>query len=164
MTAAPEPDRGAIAFAEKLLSVLDKGQKTATYKCAVLIGLMDLSLERSSATGAPPRSIPTRALAEKVTELYWTHAREFPGTTGVVLHQNTGRRQAEILQAIGRFVGKVAGGPAGSLTRARYESPDAYDKLVRDVEWKLVEMPLPKLQRVGNVATPFFYASPGTIV
>jgi hypothetical protein len=30
VTAAPEPDRGAIAFAEKLLTVLEEGRTTAT--------------------------------------------------------------------------------------------------------------------------------------
>jgi hypothetical protein len=157
VSSAPEPDRGAIAFAEKLLTVLDEGRKTATYKCAVLIGLMDLCLERSSTTGAPPRSIPTRSLAEKVIELYWSHVREFPGTSPAVLKQNSGRRQTEILQAIERFVTRVVGSPAVTLARARREAPDGYEKLVRDVEWKLAEMPLPKLQRVGCVATEFLY-------
>jgi len=54
VSAAADRDAGAIAFAERLLAVLDEGIKVATYECAVLIGLMDLCLEHSSATGMPP--------------------------------------------------------------------------------------------------------------
>lgn len=43
--AAPVEDRGAIGFAEKVLGLLDEGRFTATYKFAVLLGLMDLCLE-----------------------------------------------------------------------------------------------------------------------
>lgn len=155
MSAAP--DAGAIAFAERLLAVLDEGLKTATYKCAVLIGLMDLCLEHSSATGMPPRSVSTRSLAEKVIELYWPHLRVFPGPAPSVLKQNSGSRQTEILQAIERFVGKLRTGPSVSLFRARQEAPDLYERLLRDVEWKLAEMPLPRLQRVGLMETRFLY-------
>lgn len=156
MSGAPDPDRGAIAFAEKLLSVLDEGRKTATYKYAVLIGLMDLCLERSSITGSAPSSVPTSALAEKVIELYWTHLRHFDGPTPSVLMQNS-RGQAEILQAIDRFVARLPAGPGVTLFRAKREAPDLYRTLVRKVEWKLAEMPLPKLQRVGVLETEFLY-------
>ena len=46
----------AIAFAEKVLALLQEGAFTATYKYAVLIGLIDLSLEGYSAAGLPPRA------------------------------------------------------------------------------------------------------------
>lgn len=38
-------ERGAIEFATRLLALLDEGQFTATYKYAVLLGLMDLCFE-----------------------------------------------------------------------------------------------------------------------
>lgn len=156
MSAEDERDSGAIAFAERLLAVLDEGRKTATYKCAVLIGLMDLCLEHSSVTGLPPRSVSTRSLAEKVIELYWPHLRDFPGSRPSVLKQNGGG-QAEILRAIERFVGTLRTGPTVSLFRARQEAPERYERLVRAVEWKLAEMPLPKLQRVGRIESRFLY-------
>lgn len=157
MSGAPDPDRGAIAFAEKLLAVLDEGLKTATYKYAVLIGLMDLCIEQSTETGAARRSIQTSELAEKVIALYWPHLREYPGSAPSVLMQNSGRRQTEIIQEIDRFVAQLAAGPGASLFRARREAPELHAKLVRKVEWKLAEMPLPKLQRVGRTDTRFLY-------
>ena len=46
-------ERGAIAFDEKVLELLDEGRYTATYKYAVLLALMDLCLERTQASGTP---------------------------------------------------------------------------------------------------------------
>lgn len=87
----------AIGFVEKLLTLLDEGRKTATYKYAVLLALMDLCMERSAPDGGPPMRIPTPAMAEKVAERYWPHSRFFDGADGaVVLRQNRGS-QAEIL-------------------------------------------------------------------
>ena len=40
--------RDPFAFGEKLLSLLDEGAFTATYKYAVLLGLIDLCMEHSS--------------------------------------------------------------------------------------------------------------------
>ncbi len=151
-----EPDRGAIAFAEKLLTVLDQGRLTATYKLAVLLGLMDLCLEHSSRSGAAPASVSTRDLAEKVVELYWPHTRAFGDEQPRVLRQTAGG-QAEIVTAIERFRARYAPDPSATLARARAHAPEAFERLVRTVDWKLVEMPLPRLQTVGNVHEPFLY-------
>ena len=51
---APQPERGAIGFAERLIALLDEGGFTATYKFALLLALLDSCLESTSATGAPP--------------------------------------------------------------------------------------------------------------
>ena len=75
MTAPDE--RGAIGFAEKVLELLEDGRFTATYKYAVLLALMDVCLERTEASGAPPRHGHDRQLAEKVVELYWPHTMPF---------------------------------------------------------------------------------------
>jgi hypothetical protein len=65
------PDhRGAIAFAEKVLELLDEARRTATYKFAVLLALIDLCLERTRATGAPPDVRTTRQVTEKILEIY----------------------------------------------------------------------------------------------
>lgn len=61
----------AIALAERILQLLDQGSFVSTYKYAVLLGLLDLCLERTSPDGTPPAELTTRELAEKVIELYW---------------------------------------------------------------------------------------------
>ncbi len=147
----------AIAFAEKVLDLLDQGSFTATYKHAVLLALMDLVLERSGAEGRPPTSIATSALAEKIVESYWPHTLPFSGSAGTsVLRQNTSG-QAEIVSLIKRFRERNAPDPSTPLFEARLAAPEAWERLICDVEWKLIQMPLPRLQVVGATPLPFIY-------
>jgi HNH endonuclease len=161
MDLRPEPDQSAIRLAERLVQLLDRGGFTATYKYAVLVALMDVSMERTSATGSPPETITTRQLAEKVVELYWPHCAPYDSKRGV-LRQNKGRRdsQAEIVRHIHEFRQRADARGAASLplSRARAAAPDAYERLARTVEWKLIEMPLPRLQYVsGEEEDRFLY-------
>jgi hypothetical protein len=152
MTDWVERDRGALAFAEQLLTVLERGGFVATYKYAVILGLMELSLEHSTRSGAAPPSVTTPQLAEKIVELYWPQARSFRER---VLLQNAGK-QAGILTRIADFQGSLVD-PTVPLARARTLAPQGYSRLLREVEWILVKMPLPKLQRVGRELVPFIY-------
>lgn len=67
-------ERGAISLAEKVLTMLEVGRKSGTYKYALFTAILDLVLERTSHTGEPPISLTTRQLAEKIIELYWSQA------------------------------------------------------------------------------------------
>lgn len=150
-------ETGAIAFAERLLALLDEGSFTATYKYAVLLGLMDLCMEGVSATGLAPDVLTTRQLAEKVIQLYWPHAAPYDGLPRPdVLRQNT-TGQAEIVAAVRKFGEALAADPLAPLHRARAADPKAYERLVRHVEWKLIEMPLPRLQVMGSGEDRFVY-------
>jgi len=153
----PEADRGAIGFGEKLLALVDYGSFTATYKYAVLLGLIDLCLEHAGNAGEAPTSLTTRQLAEKVVALYWPHSLPFAADDrAVVLRQNTSG-QAEILTLIRRFHEATSGTSFATLTQARSLSPGRIARLVEDVEWKLIEMPLPRLQQLGATYDPFIY-------
>ena len=145
-------DSSGLALAEQLLTVLADGAFTATYKYAVLLALVDLCVEQSTRTGRAPTSVTTRQLAEKVLELYWPQARAFDQRT---LRQNSGK-QAGILTKILQFQ-KRLGEPGRAVARARRLAREEFDRLVHDIEWILVEMPLPKLQRVGSEQVPFLY-------
>lgn len=145
--------RDVIRFAEKALLLLDEGGFTATYKFAVLLGLMDLCLEASARDGSPPQMVTTRQLAEKVIELYWHQTLPFDGR---ILLQNRGG-QAELVSLIEKFRARRGADPSASLHRARSAAGAVYGRLVDDVEWKLIEMPLPRLQRVGRSLDPFLY-------
>jgi hypothetical protein len=151
---SPDPERTALRLAEKMIQLLDEGSFTATYKYAVLIGLMDLCLERATATGMPPDAITTRQLAEKVIELYWPHSIPYNKKRGV-LKQNPGHGQMEIITRIQDFRERTGMLPLPKA-RAGIHSP-AFTRLTNVVEWKLVEMPLPKLQRLGNEENRFLY-------
>ncbi len=149
------PDN-TIRFAEKILTLLDRGSFSSTYKYAVLLGLMDLCLEQSQKDGAPPAMVTTTQLAEKVIEFYWRQAVPFDVGQGVVLQQNTGN-QAAIVGLIEGFRSRRGNDPGAGMHRCRIASPNSYDKLVSDVEWKLVEMPLPRVQQIGQHQDRFIY-------
>jgi hypothetical protein len=148
------PPRGhdLVGFAERVLALLDQGSFVATYKYAVLLALMDLCLEGTDRHGRAPDSVTTRQLAEKVIELYWPHTSEFRGRT---LRQNSGR-QAVILGDIVRFRAGLTD-PSLPLERARREAPRRLQRLVDHVEWRLILMPLPRLQVVGRQRVRLLY-------
>jgi len=152
-----DEERGALAFAERVLELLDEGRYTATYKYAVLLALIDLCLEHTQASGAPPDVVGTRDLAEKIVEIYWPHAAPFGQRVpqAPVLRQNS-TGQAEIVSAIARFRSQHAPEVATNW-QGRLQSPTRYEALVRLVEWKLIEMPLPRLQKMGAVSVDFIY-------
>jgi len=160
MSSAEDAQPDPIGLAEKILALLEQGRFTATYKYAVLLGLMDLCLEQTDADGTAPQQLSTRDLAVKVIELYWPHTVPYAPAKGVhILRQNQSHAgsQAEIVRIIARFRNASRWGPGAPLARVRVKQPARFDQLVDRVEWKLVEMPLPKLQRFGNRWHPFLY-------
>jgi len=153
-------DRGLVGLAEKILALLDEGRFTATYKYAVLLAILDLALEKTSRTGAAPEMLVTREVAEKVLEIYWPHTIPYSlDGEGQVLLQNAGRAgaQARIITEISTFRA-TCGRPSSQLIHARVSAPDLYERLVRDVEWTLIEMPFPRLQQFGHGYERFLYA------
>ena len=158
MTESPTREQNAIALAEKLFGILDQGRFTATYKYAVLLALIDLCLEKTTAQGLAPETITTRQLAEKVIELYWHQVLPYAqGARATVLLQNLGGRQAEIVARIAEFRSAFPDDPLLTLERARTRRLEEFQALVDEAEWKLIEMPLPRLQVVGNAESRFLY-------
>jgi hypothetical protein len=161
MTTSPDGLRNdAVALAEKVVALLGEGQFTATYKYAVLLGLMDLCLEKTARDGAAPDVVTTRELAERVVEIYWPHCVPFhqPDSPGILRQSLGGRNsQAEIIRLIMAFRDEADQLRSGTPARARLAAGARYRKLVDDVEWKLIEMPLPRLQRFGGRVDRFLY-------
>jgi len=135
-----------LPFLEKLLQVLAQGGFVATYKYAVLLGLIDLCME----AGEPPTMVTTAQLARRVVELYWPQVRPFPDRG--VLRQNT-FNQAKIARLVANFRQARPDLAAPSPTSP---SP-GWQRLLDEVEWVLVEYPLPRLQRVAGGEERFLY-------
>jgi hypothetical protein len=150
-------DHAALAFAERSLELLGEGSFSATYKYALFVALLDLCLERTSRTGLPPQTLTTRQLAEKSVELYWPHATPYEGKR--VLRQGGVRdgSQAELVRAVAEFRTEHAQDPGMPMFRARASRPERFERLLRVVEWKLIEMPIPRLQRLGREENRFIY-------
>lgn len=146
-----------VGFSEKVLSLLELGSFSATYKYALFTAIMDLCLESTARSATDDIVITTRQLAERVVELYWQHAAPYDG--GPVLRQGGVRsgNQAEILSAISDFRARYTGEAGVSPFRARLAHHDAFEALVHKVEWKLIEMPIPRLQIIGHEEDRFLY-------
>lgn len=141
------------AFATRLLELIERTRTNATYKYAVLMGLVDVCQEEFDASGGAPEMVTTRQLAEQVLELYWRQAREHP--VHHELLQNQGG-QALILNRISDFRAEHAEVPSAYSAKRAY--PEDYVRLLNKVEWKLIEAPIPRLQRVsGGVEDEFIY-------
>jgi 5-methylcytosine-specific restriction endonuclease McrA len=142
-----------IGLAERLLALLDQAAVATTYKYALLLALIDATLRGTDEHGEPPEKLPVSTLAQHALELYWPHTDPYPGSGDVLRQSGTG--QAELLTTIRRF---RSHDPAGRTTLAAARYSADFDRLWREATWKLAEMPLPRLQRVGNQTDPFLYS------
>jgi hypothetical protein len=143
-------DRDAIALAERVLAILDEGRFTTTYKFALFMAILDLCIEKTDTKGVAPTTLTTRELALKVIESYWDHLSPY-GEGKVVLRQSRGRQgEAKILVRILAARNAHSSSRADTLFRVQKQDSAGFEALVRDVEWKLIEMPIPRLQVLGN--------------
>lgn len=153
-----------IEVAEYVVHLLEEGNFSSTYKQAVLLGLIDLCRIQSDEHGHPPTCVTTRQLADRVIELYWPQTRTHSHALGpTVLTQNQGRTsdtgQARIVSMIVKFRAAAEKSPQfpRTLAQAKILYHFDYEVLVREVEWTLIQMPLPKLQRTGGKDTEWLY-------
>lgn len=159
MAARSEDD--ALALAERVLEVLGHGAITTTYKFAVLAALVDLSLEATGPNAVPAATFELSDIARRVLELYWAHATEYAGFAGgprVPRQVRAPGQQAELLTEIYqlRRTTESDGGPA-TIARARMLHSAAFGRVMAEIEWKLAEQPLPRLQKLGSWPVPFLY-------
>jgi hypothetical protein len=141
----------AIIFAEKLLSLLDTGRYTATYKFATLTALIDVCTESVDDAGRTPPTISAKAVGSKVLELLWQHSLPYrAGDDGwIFLRHSTQRNDlVEIITSTRRGLGLVNAGT--TLDQARRHNDKAIAALERRVITTVIRMPLPKLQRFGG--------------
>ena len=135
-----------LEFLTKLQRILGEGQFVASYKYALLLSLAELSVEKSIAPDGTLR-IELDELAERFITLYWRQVAPFRGKG--MLAQNAGR-QASI-------IGKIASLKASAPTLAVARANRGWTRLVREVGRLLVDMPLWRLQLVGNERLDFLY-------
>jgi hypothetical protein len=150
--------RGAdVEFAERLLEVIDSGRRTATYKLALLLALLDLCARHSDAEGRAPALLYTRDIAEQVAALYWPQVIPYrlPGTGTAVELRQINLPRAAIVQAVSTFRGAAAAAGTTSWHLARQRLPGPYNSMLNQVEVTVAAQPLPRLQAVGSAETVF---------
>ncbi len=138
---------------ERLLRVIDEGRRTATYKLALLIALID-----SAATVNGDSQIPTRVVAEQVLALYYPQTRVYVANDGIEreLRQITMKGSPPLRAALRlRLHGDTAGCRSAEDTKQRL--PEEYVMALDVVEDTFVRYPIPLLQVVGTLLMPFLY-------
>lgn len=139
------PVDSTLDFGQRLLSLLDTGSFTTSYKYATLLALIDEVLANVGDDGQAPTSVHGRAVGRRVLALYWPHGRAFSAKGPL--------RQSNVT---GDLVSKIAavrlalGVPEHlSLDRARLRHPADIRSLERTVEETVLRYPIPLLQRFG---------------
>lgn len=146
-----------IAFAEKVFAILNEGHKSATYKYAVLMGLLDLCCEYHDDHGFPPQSVTTAQLARKVLEYYWPQSMPFPETRRPLRQYSVKTQQAEIISLIWKKRREHAAAVKTPHQLERHEER-AFNSLLRAIERTIVQEPLPRLHNASSVDRPFIYS------
>lgn len=139
-----------IELLEQLQRLLAEGKFTATYKLAVLLGLVDLSVEALPGTD----TFTTRQLAEKVAQLYWPQVVRFEG---VAVRQSP--QSSSIAGAIAelRRCAEAERSAPLLVSSCRALVPEKYDLALRKVEEELIAWPLPRVQQIGREEHRFLY-------
>jgi hypothetical protein len=92
-----------LRFAERLLSLIDSGRYSATYKFATLLAIMDLAAENTDPKRGPPEVLHRRDVAARVIELYWPQAAGYAATPGSVKRTLSQSPQNDIPTKLARW-------------------------------------------------------------
>lgn len=141
-------DFATMAFAGRLLSLLETGSFTTSYKYAVLLGLLDDVLEHTGPDGSPPRTIRARDVGRRVFDLYWRQARPF-SDAGPLRQSGVN----DLVTRIAELRSRLGIDEHTSLDVARRRHPDEITELEQDAIYVVVRFPIVLLQRFGTGAS-----------
>jgi 5-methylcytosine-specific restriction endonuclease McrA len=152
-----DTDGDSLLLGQRVVAILETGLRTATYKLATLMALIDHCIENVPASRDDVLEVSIPALAHRVLEIYWLQVRPFEGQ---VLSQMTGGPKGVIPNAARRL--RAAAHVADSrvpLDVAVSRVPHAYETALDEVSVCLAGEPLRRLQRFGGAAEsdPFLY-------
>ena len=152
MGEGPDP----LLLGQRVVAILETGLRTATYKLATLMALIDHCIENMPERPGDALPVPVPDLAHRVLEIYWQQARPFDGHE---LRQSTQPR-ARILIATHSLRSAVGVTRTGvSLDIARLREPAAYTSAIDEITLCLAQQPLHRLQKLPGSSTsdPFLY-------
>lgn len=151
MTPSPEFQ---IEFLQGIQRILKEGVFTSTYKFALIHSIADCCIEKGTDDNSR-LELNTLQLAEKFIDLYWPQSSIFPnGCKTEILFQNSDRQAA--------IISHIAKVREFSPNLNIIKSDNKYLLLKNRVSKVIQDMPLWKLQIVGNHVFDFLYPQLGT--
>jgi len=143
-----------LLLGQRVVAVLETGMRTATYKLATLMALIDHCIENLPDGTDDDLSVPIPDLARRVLEIYWRQVRPFHGHE---LRQSTQPR-ARILIAANTLRTTAGSGARGlSVEVAALRAPQAYLRAINAITLCLAQQPLHRLQHLpGSPASDCF--------
>jgi hypothetical protein len=149
----PSPEQ-QIQFLSNLQRLFNQGSFVATYKFALLSALADLSVEKGDDTDAE-LEISTVQIAEKFVTFYRRQSRPFlpkgKAVAAINLRQNTGREAGVV-----RVLRQQLEAGVNSLNSLQ-QNERLWNKVIAEIDRIVRQMPLWKLQTVGNSTLEFLY-------
>ncbi len=142
-----------LLLGQRVVAILETGLRTATYKLATLMALLDHCIEHLPEDPADELTVAIPDLAHRVLEIYLRQVRPFDGRE---LRQSTQSR-ARILIAANTFRGVV--GDGASIDVAMVRNPAGYRAAVDEITVCLARQPLHRLQKLpgSTKGEPFLY-------
>lgn len=107
-----------LMLGQRVIAILETGLRTATYKLATLMALLEHCIENLPERPGETLKVPLPDLAHRVLDVYWRQVRPFDGHE---LRQPTQPR-ARILIAV-NALRAASGLSAGSVDVARLRAP-----------------------------------------
>ncbi len=136
-----------------LLALARTSARTATYKPATLLALVDVLAARVDPRGSAPDVVPLVDLAERVIALYWPQVREYDGLDrrDQVLRQISDRNKVSVIvRSVREYYVEAVRQGARSPGRAAVVLPGLHASTVDAVARNLRRYPLERLQRPGG--------------
>jgi hypothetical protein len=139
-----------LLLGQRVVAILETGLRTATYKLATLMALIEHCLENMPERPSDVLRVPIPGLAHRVLEIYWQQVRPFDGHE---LRQSTQQR-ARILIATNALRKEAAVGRTGvSVDLAKLRAPAAYQSAIDEITLCLAQQPLHRLQKLPDSST-----------
>lgn len=146
-----------LLLGQRVVAILEQGQRDATYKLATLMALIEHSIENLPPHPDDPLTVPIPELAHRVLSLYWHQVRPFQGQD--LAQRRTGSKTRIIDAAKALREASKAGNSRMSLETAMLRAPAAYEVAIDRIALALIKQPLPRLQKLPGapVSDPFLY-------
>ncbi len=119
------------------------------------MGLLDLCCEYHDEHGSPPEAVTTVQLARKVLEYYWPQSIPFRDTGKPLRQYSVKTQQAKTISLIANARANFV--EAESSYKFEKLNSRKFNSLLKAIEKKVVEDPLPRLQKVPGLSDNFIY-------